>query len=123
MADQPTFCERVTQRCGDDFKRCSQCVNCSTQCPFAAAMRHGPNGIIRLIQYNLELEVLESPDIWPCIHCRGCAIVCPMAIDIPALMAALREMAIEEGVGIDEKAIARFHRLAANLKPSDGTGD
>jgi len=86
-------------------------------------MRHGPNGIIRLVQYNLELEVLESPDIWPCIHCRVCAIVCPMAIDIPALMATLREMAIEEGVDIDEKAIARFHRLAAALKPSDGTGD
>lgn len=118
MPIPPSFCDRVTQVCGDDFKRCSQCINCSAQCPFAAEMRHGPNGIIRLIQYGCEQEVLESADIWPCINCRACAITCPMAIDIPALMAALREMAIEAGVAIDEDAIARFHRKASAIKRS-----
>lgn len=117
MDSHPTFCERVARRCGDGFKRCSQCVNCSAQCPFTQTMTHGPNGIIRLIQYNLAPEVLVSPDIWACIHCRTCAITCPMAIDIPALMATLREMAIEAGVNIDEKAIARFHRMAAAIAP------
>lgn len=118
MPSQPTFCDRVAQVCGDDFKRCSQCVNCSIQCPFAAEMTHGPNGIIRLIQYGCAQEVLTSADIWPCINCRTCAINCPMAIDIPALMAALREMAIEAGAAIDEGAIARFHRKAAAIKSS-----
>ena len=78
-------------------------------------MTYGPNGIIRLIQYGLSREVLKSADIWPCINCRTCAIACPMAIDIPALMATLREMAIEAGVALDDGAIARFHRMAATI--------
>jgi hypothetical protein len=41
-----------------------------------------------------------------------------MAIDIPALMATLREAAIEAGVNIDEKAIAKFHRMAAAIAPT-----
>ncbi len=118
MSTRPNFCERVAGRCGDNFKRCSQCINCRAQCPFAATMTHGPNGIIRLIQYGLTDEVLQSPDIWPCINCRACSIACPMAIDIPALMATLREMAIETDVEIDKRAIAKFHRMAAAITSS-----
>ena len=120
MPIHSNFCERVASRCGDNFKRCSQCINCRAQCPFAATMTYGPNGIIRLIQYGLSDEALQSPDIWPCINCRVCSIACPMAIDIPTLMATLREMAIEAGVQIDERAIARFHRTAAAITSSAG---
>ncbi|MFZ5572149.1 MAG: 4Fe-4S dicluster domain-containing protein [Thermodesulfobacteriota bacterium] len=95
---------------GENFGRCLQCLTCAGGCPVAEAMRYRPNGIIRLVQYGLAQEVLEAPDIWLCMGCNTCSIACPQGIDIPALMDALRETAIEEKARIAEPAILGFHR-------------
>lgn len=73
-------------------------------------MTYRPNGVIRLVQYGFVQEVLESADIWLCVGCNTCSIACPMAIDIPVMMDALREMAIETGAKIDETGILNFHQ-------------
>ncbi|RJQ84271.1 MAG: heterodisulfide reductase [Desulfobacteraceae bacterium] len=104
------FCQTVSRRCGEEFQRCLQCLSCAGGCPFVEAMTYRPNGIIRLVQYGFRQEVLESPDIWLCVGCHTCSIACPMAIDMPLLMDALREMAIESGARINETAILNFHR-------------
>ena len=111
-----SFCDRVARRCGDDFRRCVQCVNCAAQCPFGDLMTCGPNGLIRLVQYGFAAEVLGNPDIWACINCRTCSITCPMAIDIPALAAALREMAMESGARLDQTAILKFRVRSARTR-------
>jgi heterodisulfide reductase subunit C len=109
MADRD-FRQTVTERCGKDFHRCLQCLSCAGGCPFVEAMVYRPNGIIRLIQFGFEQEVLESPDIWLCVGCHTCSIACPMAIDMAHIMDGLREVAIETGAKIDESAIVNFHR-------------
>jgi heterodisulfide reductase subunit C len=62
----------------------------------------------------LKLEALESSDTWLCMGCNACSTACPMAIDIAAVMSALREMAIEEGVRIAEPCIFHFHQEVLN---------
>jgi heterodisulfide reductase subunit C2 len=108
--DDRDFCLTVTERCGEEFQRCLQCMSCAGGCPFVDAMVYRPNGIIRLVQYGFKQEVLESPDIWLCVGCHTCSIACPMAIDMAVIMDTLREMAIETGAKINEPAILNFHR-------------
>ncbi|MGD9975388.1 MAG: 4Fe-4S dicluster domain-containing protein [Desulfatirhabdiaceae bacterium] len=85
------------------------CQSCGSGCPVSHAMTYRPNGVIRLVQFGLKTKALESSDIWLCMGCNTCANECPMAIDIAAVMGALREMAIEEGVRIAEPGILNFH--------------
>lgn len=108
------FCREVVRRSGTNFRLCFQCQSCGGGCPVSQVMQYRPNGIIRLVQLGFRLEALESPDIWLCMGCNTCSTACPMAIDIAALMSALREMAIGEGVRIAEPGILRFHQEVLN---------
>lgn len=108
------FCEEVVHRSGDNFRRCFHCQSCGSGCPVSQAMTYRPNGVIRLVQFGLKSEALECSDIWLCMGCNTCSTACPMAIDIAAVMSALREMAIEEGVRIAEPGIFNFHQEVLN---------
>lgn len=105
-----SFCSHIIRKSGDNFRRCMHCLTCAGGCPVSEAMMYRPNGIIRLVQYGFKTEALESRDIWLCMGCNTCSIACPQAIDIPAIMDALRETALEENVRIAEPAILNFHQ-------------
>lgn len=64
-----------------DFRRCFHCQSCGGGCPVSHAMTYRPNGIIRLIQLGLVREAPKSSDIWLCIDCNTCSMVCPQAIE------------------------------------------
>jgi heterodisulfide reductase subunit C len=72
-------------------------------------MDYQPHVVFRLVQLGLRKEALESSTIWICVSCNTCSIQCPAAIDIPAIMDALRHMAVEEGVKIAQPEIVKFH--------------
>lgn len=118
ISDNP--CDSVAKRCGEEFQRCVQCLSCTGGCPYSQAMIYRPNGVIRLVQYGHVREVLESPDIWFCAGCNACTIACPMAIDIPEVMDALREIAMESGVEINEKGVRHFHQEMLNALQRKG---
>ncbi len=73
-----------------------------------------PNNVLRLVQLGLKDEALDSSAIWICVGCNTCAIQCPQAIDISALMDTLREISIEEGKEITEPEIRGFHKEVLN---------
>ena len=95
---------------GDDYHRCFHCRCCGGGCPFIQAMDHPPNAIIRLLQFGLLEEALASSTIWVCVACNTCAMECPMAIDIAALMDRLRHLALEKGALVAEPDVLKFHR-------------
>jgi len=109
-----SFWKEVVRRSDENFRRCMQCLSCAIDCPVAHAMTYRPNGVFRLVQFGYRQETLECSDIWLCMGCNTCSIGCPMAIDIPAVMDTLREMAIEEKVKIAEPAILNFHQEVLN---------
>ena len=94
----------------ENFNRCLQCRTCSAACPFAWAMDYKPNQVLRMIQFGLGRELLTSSTIWICVGCHTCTAFCPMAIDIPAVMDALRAKALGENAAIAEPDILSFHR-------------
>jgi heterodisulfide reductase subunit C len=109
--EQDRFLARDIQRLsGTNLNLCYHCRACGNGCPFIGAMDYPPHGIIRLVQYGLREQALESHTIWICVGCHTCSVQCPMAIDIAAIMATLRRLALEEGAMIAETNILDFHR-------------
>jgi heterodisulfide reductase subunit C len=93
-----------------DVMRCYHCRCCGSGCPFIEAMDYPPNAVIRLLQFGMLDEALSSSTIWVCVACNTCAMECPMAIDIPAMMDQLRQLALQNGVTIAEPDVLRFHQ-------------
>ena len=111
LAEQDHYLARDIQRLsGTNLNRCYHCRTCGGGCPFIRGMDYPPNGVIRLVQYGLRRLALESHTIWICVGCHTCSVECPMGIDIAAVMATLRRLALEEGVMVAETNILDFHR-------------
>ena len=106
----PGFAEHVTRSSHTSPLSCYACRTCSAGCPFYRAMDLGPHGVMRRIQAGLRLEALTSNTIWLCVGCHTCSYVCPMGIDVAAVMDSLRVMALEEDIVPAEPAVLEFHR-------------
>ncbi len=106
-----TFAEQVKELSGVNFNRCYQCLTCTLSCPVLFAMDYFPNQILRMIQFGVKSEVLQSDTIWLCASCETCVTRCPNEIDIPRLMDALRQMALQENVSGEETTIPIFHQI------------
>ncbi|MCF6248940.1 MAG: 4Fe-4S dicluster domain-containing protein [Desulfobacula sp.] len=107
--DHQGLCDAIETASGINFNFCLQCKTCTNGCPFLEGMDYSPNQILRLIQLGMDQQVLESSTIWICVGCNTCSSGCPMAIDIPAIMDALRHKAMETGVKNPEPDIFHFH--------------
>jgi heterodisulfide reductase subunit C len=104
----------VTHRSGVDFNTCFHCRCCASGCPFVEAMDYHPHGVIRLLQFKQAERALSCATIWLCVGCHTCSMACPMAIDIAAVMDALRQIALERQVPAAEPGILGFHREVLN---------
>jgi len=105
-----SFQREVNGLSGENVGLCFHCRTCAGGCPYIGAMDYPPHGVLRLAQFGLRKEALECSAIWICVACHTCSIQCPMAIDIAAIMDALRHMAVAEGAKIAEPGILEFHR-------------
>jgi heterodisulfide reductase subunit C len=103
------FCDQIAEKSGVSLGRCWHCNSCAGGCPFDWAMDYHPNQVIRMVQLGLKHEVLRSSTIWICVGCHSCAVQCPNAIDVAAVMDALREAALAENV-VTEPDIYNFHK-------------
>lgn len=107
------FAAEVNRRSGTDLNACFHCRCCAGGCPFFEAMDYAPHGVIRLVQLGLKQEALECSTIWLCVGCHTCSLMCPMAVDMAAIMDALRQIAIEKGI-CAEPDILNFHKEVLN---------
>lgn len=90
---------------------CYHCHKCTAGCPVVEEMAYGPDRILRMVALGEEEELLHSKDIWLCLGCFTCATRCPNDIDIAAVMDALRQMAVKQGVPAAERDALLFHRI------------
>ena len=93
-----------------NINRCWHCWTCGGGCPFAAHMDLLPNQVIRLIQMGRGEDALGCNTIWLCVGCHTCSSQCPNSIDVAAVMDALRQLAIRDGIVTPEMDIYRFHK-------------
>lgn len=96
---EPRFrAEIVAEPGGERFMRCFSCGTCVAGCPVAGhTEKYNPRRIIRMAIWGMRQEVLSSEVIWLCSACYTCDERCPQDVHIPALMNAMRNIAVRNG--------------------------
>lgn len=90
---------------------CYQCGKCTAGCPVAARMDLAPNQLIRTVQLGQAATALRSQSIWECVSCQTCSTRCPKEVDCAAVMDALREISLAEGmVAPSQQPIVAFQQ-------------
>jgi heterodisulfide reductase subunit C len=109
METDLTFIDRVSELSHQNIKRCYYCLRCSAGCPAAPFMEHTPAQILRLVQLGQKDTLLRSSAIWLCIGCDTCGTRCPNEIHAGAVIDALRQINIAEGVTPGERTVFKLH--------------
>lgn len=112
--NDPDFAKEIQQKSGTTLTRCFSCMTCSSGCQFQHIMDVKPHAVIRMVQMGYKEDVLAASGPWLCVGCNTCSINCPNVIDIPAVMDAIRQCAIEEKRHIPEPDVLNFHNAVLN---------
>ena len=114
MKPDLTFIEQVSELSEQNVRRCYYCLRCTAGCPSAYAMDYTPAQILRLVQLGQKEVVLQSSAIWLCIGCETCGTRCPNEIHAGAVIDALRQIALAEGVPAAERSVYKLHEAFLN---------
>jgi heterodisulfide reductase subunit C len=57
-----------------------------------------PSQVMHLVQLGQKRELMNGKTIWICASCLQCTVRCPQGMDIQAVMDALKQVALDEGV-------------------------
>lgn len=105
-----------------EIQQCEQCAKCSGGCPTSFAMDYLPHQIVRLLQLERKVTVLESQALWLCTDCKICLSLCPHQINLPNIMKELKREARRSGTGKGQAyhdaflaSVERFGRTSAAL--------
>ena len=90
--EKMNFLEKVMEVLpeGANLNLCLTCGACSSGCPATGIYNMDPRKFLRMAALGLEEEILNHPWVWVCTQCMRCVRVCPMEIDIPALVFYVR---------------------------------
>jgi heterodisulfide reductase subunit C len=105
-----SFMERVSEESGQKVGGCYYCLRCSAGCPSAYAMEYTPAQVLRMVQLGQKEALLKSAGIWLCIGCETCGARCPNGIHAGAVIDALRQISVAEGVRAGEQKVYRLHQ-------------
>jgi len=109
MEPDLTFIERVSELSHQNVRRCYYCQRCSAGCPAGSVMEYPPARLLRLVQLGQKETLLRSSAIWLCIGCETCGTRCPNEIHAGAVIDALRQIALAEGVAPAERSVYKLH--------------
>jgi heterodisulfide reductase subunit C len=93
------------------LENCYQCGKCTAGCPVSTRMDIAPSQLMRLVQLGEAETALRSEAIWECVSCQTCTTRCPKEVDCAAVMDALREVSLEQGmVAPSQAAVVAFQK-------------
>lgn len=109
MEPDLSFVDQVSALSHQNVSRCYYCLRCSAGCPAAYAMDFAPAQILRMVQLGQKDALLQSSAIWLCIGCETCGTRCPNEIHAGAVIDALRQLTLKEGVEPAERSVHKMH--------------
>ncbi|MFH0725020.1 MAG: (Fe-S)-binding protein [Pseudomonadota bacterium] len=71
---------------------CLTCGACASGCPATGLENMDPRKFVRSIAFGLDDDITEHPWVWMCTMCNRCLHVCPMKVNIPALVFEARKL-------------------------------
>jgi heterodisulfide reductase subunit C len=95
-----------------DIVYCYQCGLCTGGCPSSKKTALKTRGVVHRASLGLR-NIIDSDNLWLCLMCYRCTNNCRVGIDVTNVMAALRNIAAEEG-----KAPAPFLRFCKTFLDS-----
>ena len=113
-----TFLEAVNTKSGANVLDCYQCGKCVSTCPVSQYMDFPPRVMMQMIKLGMKEECCMANAHWYCLTCSACSGRCPREIDIPAVMEAVRHLAIEENHINDStkvKEMRKFHEIFLSM--------
>jgi heterodisulfide reductase subunit C2 len=102
--------QTVEEMSGVSLGACYQCKKCTSGCPVGNITKSCPSEIVRRLSLGAGNELLESDLIWLCLSCETCYARCPNKINIPAVIDALRALALERGASVPAGNVPLFNR-------------
>jgi Fe-S oxidoreductase len=108
----------------DHFDLCVSCGLCASGCPASGLERMDPRRFVRLAALGQDQILETTPWVWMCTMCRRCTQVCPLSIDIPALVYLARSRWPREkrprGItGSCDAALSTGSLAATGIRPED----
>ena len=110
----------IRKKADVNLNACFQCKKCSIGCPVADQTESPPAEIIRRLQLGAGDELLQTDLIWTCLSCETCFARCPNQINFPAVIDALKAIALEKGVASPKGNAPLFNRLFLKTVKSYG---
>jgi quinone-modifying oxidoreductase subunit QmoC len=80
----------------ETLRRCYQCGTCSVVCPRTPLEQAFPRKEMVWAQWGLEDRLLTDADAWLCYQCNDCITHCPVDARPGDVMAATRDLQMEE---------------------------
>ncbi len=77
---------------GANLNLCLTCGACASGCPATGLEGMDPRKFIRMVALGLDEEITNTPWVWMCTMCKRCTYVCPMNIDIAAIVYETRKL-------------------------------
>jgi heterodisulfide reductase subunit C len=96
---------------------CVTCGCCSSSCPASGADGFDPRKLVQMVSLGMKDAAVKARWPWICTMCGKCTNVCPMDVDIPALVRKLRSLRQREDVpGILHKGLEAALETGNNLR-------
>jgi quinone-modifying oxidoreductase subunit QmoC len=92
----PTAVDRMLGYGAETLRRCYQCGTCSVVCPRTPLEHAFPRKEMVWAQWGLEDKLLTNGDAWLCYQCNDCITHCPVDARPGDVMAATRDLQMEE---------------------------
>jgi Fe-S oxidoreductase len=89
-----TFLDKVRRLlpAGGNLNLCLTCGACASGCPATGLEGMDPRKFLRMAALGMDEEIAGHPWVWLCSLCQRCVYVCPMAINIPAMVYEARKL-------------------------------
>jgi quinone-modifying oxidoreductase subunit QmoC len=92
----PVAVDRMLGYGAETLRRCYQCGTCSVVCPKTPLEDAFPRKEMVWAQWGLEDKLLTDGDAWLCFQCNDCITHCPVDARPGDVMAATRDLQMEE---------------------------